>query len=254
MSPRSTSSTTRRTASADTRRTPRAARAGLFVTFEGIEGSGKSSQCRTLAQWLRTQGYTVLETREPGGTKVAELLRGALLERRQEPITPWAEALIVLAARSQHVEHVIAPALRRGTIVLCDRYADSTIAYQGYGRGLDKPLLTSLHRVSAHGLTPDLTFVLDLPVEMGLQRRHHNQLEINRIDAEAISFHAKVRRGFRTLARQHPRRIRLIDGRRAPEPITLDLQEALVHAMVGRRLAQQAPDSTATTTSTERRT
>lgn len=200
---------------------------GLFLTFEGIEGSGKSSQCRAAAQWLRRQGYSVLETREPGGTPVAEQLRSALLARQQEPITPWAEAMIVLASRSQHVAQVIQPALAEGTIVLCDRYADSTMAYQGYGRGLDRTLLTAMNRVASHSLTPHLTLLLDVPVDVGLQRRHHNQLEINRIDAESLRFHERVRRGFRALAEQHPRRIRLIDGHRAPELITLDIEQAV---------------------------
>lgn len=233
--------------------TPRPGSRGLFLTFEGIEGSGKSSQCRTVAQWLRRLGHSVLETREPGGTPIAEQLRNALLAREQEPMTPWAEAMIVLASRSQHVAQVIQPALAQGMIVLCDRYADSTMAYQGYGRGLDRTLLTAMNRAASQQLTPHLTLLLDVPVEVGLQRRHHNHLEINRIDAESFRFHERVRRGFRALAKQHPRRIRLIDGHRAPELIALDIEQA-VSRLLNARAARPAKRSTKRPAKPRRRT
>lgn len=212
---------------------------GLFITFEGIEGSGKSTQCRSLAQWLRNQGYRVLETREPGGTPLAERLRACLLERQQETLTAWAEALIVLAARSQHVDQVIHPALEMGAIVLCDRFVDSTLAYQGFGRGLDPAQLARISRAASNGLVPDLTMILDVPVDVGLQRRHHNQLEINRIDAESLEFHERVRRGFRTLARRDPRRVRLIAGDRLPDVISREVERVVGRCVDARKLAKE---------------
>lgn len=212
---------------------------GLFITFEGIEGSGKSTQCRSLAQWLRNQGYRVLETREPGGTPLAERLRACLLERQQEMLTAWAEALIVLAARSQHVDQVIRPALEMGAIVLCDRFVDSTLAYQGFGRGLDPAQLARISRAASNGLVPDLTMFLDVPVDVGLQRRHHNQLEINRIDAESLEFHERVRRGFRTLARRYPRRVRLIAGDRLPDVISREVERVVGRCVDARKLAKE---------------
>ncbi len=212
---------------------------GLFITFEGIEGSGKSTQCRSLAQWLRNQGYRVLETREPGGTPLAERLRACLLERQQEMLTAWAEALIVLAARSQHVDQVIRPALEMGAIVLCDRFVDSTLAYQGFGRGLDPAQLARISRAASNGLVPDLTMILDVPVDVGLQRRHHNQLEINRIDAESLEFHERVRRGFRTLARRDPRRVRLIAGDRLPDVISREVERVVGRCVDARKLAKE---------------
>ncbi len=211
---------------------------GFFITFEGIEGSGKSTQCRSLAAWLRNQGYQVLETREPGGTRLAEQLRACLLDRTEEPVTPWTEALIVLAARSQHVDQVIRPALEMGAIVLCDRFLDSTLAYQGYGRGLDLRLLARMSEMAAGKLSPDLTFLFDVPVAIGLRRRHHNQLQINRIDAESLQFHERVRRGFRALVRRHPRRIRLIDADRLPDVISKDVERLVGERLTRRRLAR----------------
>lgn len=216
-------------------------RRGLFLTFEGIEGSGKSTQCHSLAGWLRTRGYQVLETREPGGTRLAEKLRDCLLARLGEPVTPWTEALIVLAARSQHVELVIRPALELGAIVLCDRFLDSTLAYQGFGRGIDLTLLTRMSKTVAGKVAPDLTLWFDVPVEVGLRRRHHGQLSINRIDAESMQFHERVRRGFRTLARRYPRRIHAIDADRLPDLISTDV-ERLVETYLTTRVLRKSHD------------
>ena len=211
---------------------------GLFISFEGIEGSGKSTQCRSLAGWLRSRGYQVLETREPGGTPIAEQLRACLLDRLDEPVTPWAEALIVLAARSQHVHQVIRPALELGAIVLCDRFLDSTLAYQGYGRGINLPFLTRMSHTAAGKLSPDLTFLFDVPVETGLRRRHHSQRGINRIDAESMKFHQRVRRGFLALAQRHSRRIRTIDANRLPDLISKDVERTVGTFLVRRQLTK----------------
>lgn len=190
-------------------------RRGFFITFEGIEGSGKSSQCQKLAANLQAKGYWVLKTREPGGTPLAEHIRGLLLNTTrsssQEILAPECETFLILASRRQHVANIIAPALRKGAAVLCDRFFDSTLAYQGFGRGLDIKTLENLNQFSTHGLTPDLTFLFDLPVNQGLTRRRRT-LRQNRIDREKEKFHERVRQGFIALAKKYPKRIIIIDA------------------------------------------
>jgi dTMP kinase len=193
---------------------------GLFITFEGIEGSGKTTQCLRLAKALREQGATtVVETREPGGTPFAETIRRLLLHppetTAKEPVSSLCEAYLILAARSQHVAQLVLPALRDGAIVLCDRFSDSTLAYQGYARGLDRGLLERLSLVASQGVSPHLTLLFDMPVSQGLARRRTDELQgtrQNRIDRESQAFHNRVRRGFLDLARRHPRRIKVLDG------------------------------------------
>jgi len=209
---------------------------GAFITFEGTEGSGKTTQCRRLARSLRAQGYQVLETREPGGTPLAETIRKLLLtsskpKDNMESITPSCESMLILAARSQHVVHVILPALAKGMIVLCDRFFDSTLAYQGYARGLDKTFLNEAQRFIANGLQPHLTFFLDLPVEEGLARRKRSN-EHNRLDHESLSFHQRVRRGFLALAKEYPKRIKKIDATKSPYTLSAQIgsmTEAIIH-------------------------
>lgn len=197
-------------------------RRGVLITFEGVEGSGKSTQCARLAKLLREAGYRVLETREPGGTPLAERIRDIFLAstvgaKIAEPMRPECEALLVCACRSQHVAHVIEPALREGVVVLCDRFVDSTLAYQGYGRALDLTALRSLNRFATDGLMPDLTLLFDVPVRIGLaRRRRERDTELNRLDRETRRFHERVRRGFLELARTAPRRIKVLDG--TPDP------------------------------------
>lgn len=200
---------------------------GIFLTLEGPEGSGKSTQISLLAAALRTAGYRVASTREPGGTKVAEAIRTLLLSASNEPIMPETEALLVLAARSQHVAHVIRPALARGSIVLCDRFAHSTFAYQGFGRGVSLSWLQTANRAATGDLVPDLTLLLDLPVARGLARRRHARGGRNRLDRESIMFHERVRRGFLTLASRTPRRIKVINADRPVEVVRAEI-EALV--------------------------
>ncbi len=207
------------------RRIPR----GLFITLEGPEGSGKSTQIRSLATALEQEGHEVLVTREPGGTAVAEAIRHTLLTAAShEPITAETEALLILAARSQHVTHGIRPALQRGAIVLCDRFSDSTIAYQGFGRGLNQTWLRSANRIATSGLTPDLTLLLDLPVSVGLSRRQADRGGQNRLDRESRTFHETVRRGFLTLARKEPRRIKIIDADRPLTEVRADVEEIVL--------------------------
>ena len=201
---------------------------GIFLTLEGPEGSGKSTQIPLLAAALRTAGYRVASTREPGGTKVAEAIRTLLLSGpSNEPIMPETEALLVLAARSQHVAHVIRPALARGSIVLCDRFAHSTFAYQGFGRGVSLSWLQTANRAATGDLVPDLTLLLDIPVARGLARRRQARGNRNRLDRESIMFHERVRRGFLTLASRTPRRIKVINADRPVEVVRAEI-EALV--------------------------
>jgi dTMP kinase len=200
---------------------------GIFLTLEGPEGSGKSTQIPLLAAALRSAGYRVASTREPGGTKVAEAIRTLLLSTSNEPIVPETEALLVLAARSQHVAHVIRPALARGSIVLCDRFAHSTFAYQGFGRGVSLSWLQTANRAATGDLVPDLTLLLDIPVARGLARRRQARDGRNRLDRESIMFHERVRRGFLTLASRTPRRIKVINADRPVEVVRAEI-EALV--------------------------
>jgi dTMP kinase len=210
------------------------ARGGVFITLEGIEGCGKSSQASRLAARLRQAGHPVVETREPGGTPFAERIREILLSSSTEPVAPECEAHLIFASRSQHVARVVLPALARGAIVVCDRFSDSTLAYQGYGRGLDLGALGRLNRFAACGLTPDLTLLLDLPVAAGLARRRRERNQ-NRLDREARSFYGRVRKGFLALAVRHPARIKIIDGSADAETV-----ESQIYHVVQRLLKRRA--------------
>ena len=220
-------------------------RRGLFITFEGIEGSGKTTQCLRLAKALRERGVTVVETREPGGTPFAESIRRLLLHppetSAREPVSALCEAYLILAARSQHVAELVRPALQDGSIVLCDRFSDSTLAYQGYARGLDRRLLERLNRVASQGVTPDLTLLFDMPVLQGLARRRTDELrgtQQNRIDRESRAFHERVRRGFLDLARRHPRRITILDATQNPDSLGVEVLAA-VETMLKRRAVRK---------------
>lgn len=202
---------------------------GLFITLEGVEGSGKSTQIHHLAKALTRAGCRVLQTREPGGTATAEAIRHILLTAlSHEPIAPQTEALLILAARCQHVTHLIRPALQRGTVVLCDRFSDSTYAYQGFARGLDLQWLRAANEVATGGLTPDLTLILDLPVSAGLARRRADRGQQNRLDRETERFHRKVRRGFLALAAEEPGRIKIVNANRPAQEVQDELTEIVV--------------------------
>ncbi len=202
---------------------------GLFITLEGIEGSGKSTHIRHLAALLDRAGFRVLQTREPGGTATAEAIRHILLTpSSHEPVTPQAEALLILAARCQHVRHLIMPSLRRGAVVLCDRFSDSTFAYQGFARALDLQWLRAANEVATGGLTPDLTLVLDLPVSVGLTRRRADRGEQNRLDRETERFHRKVRRGFLALAAEEPGRMTIVNANRPAQKVQDELSKIVV--------------------------
>jgi dTMP kinase len=205
-------------------------RRGIFITFEGPEGSGKSTQLRTLAQRLRNQGREVLETQEPGGTAIGIQIRRILLDPANTKLSPTAEMLLMFAARAQNVDEAILPALADGRIVLCDRFTDSTVVYQGAGRGLGAEVVYELDRIACRGLVPDLTFLLDIDTETGLARaRRRNNLNHSnetRFDEQDLSFHRKVREAYQRLAADEPRRIRLIDGNRSREEVAAEIWNA----------------------------
>jgi len=208
----------------------------MFITFEGPEGSGKTSQIKALAECLRQAGYPVVATREPGGTPIGDQVRAVLTSLDNTAMHPRAEILLFLAARAQLVEQVIRPETGASRIVLCDRYADSTLAYQGYGHGYDRDLLRSLLNFATGGLWPDLTLLLDLDPAAGLQRKKSSE-EWNRLDAYALDFHKRVRRGFLEMAQAEPARWVTIDASRAPSEVQMD-----VRRVVFQRLASFRPD------------
>jgi dTMP kinase len=185
---------------------------GRFITFEGIEGVGKSTQLAHAAAYLRNRGIDPLMTREPGGTPLAEQLRNLVLEPRDEPITATAELLIIFAARASHVEGMIRPALRRGRWVLCDRFTDATEAYQGGGRNLNGAWIRQLAKIAHPRLAPDLTFLLDASPEIALGRMGKRGLRLDRIEAEDGAFFERVRRGYLAIAEREPARVRLVDA------------------------------------------
>lgn len=190
----------------------------LFVTFEGPDGSGKSTQARLLAAALRARGHAVVETREPGGTLVGERIRDILLHPSGPPITQLTEALLLNASRAQLLAEVIVPALGRGEIVLCDRYADSTLAYQAYGRGMDEEVIRDLQAIATNGVLPNLTVYVDIEPETGQARTAARGAQ-NRLDGLDIDFHRRVRAGYRALAAAEPERWLVVDGNDSPEDI-----------------------------------
>lgn len=188
---------------------------GKFITFEGIEGCGKTTQIEKFAEYLRTQGNKVLLTREPGGTDIGDQIREILLNPKNTAMSPTTELMLYAAARAQHVEQVVKPAISSGQIVLSDRYADATTAYQGAARNLSMDILKNLHRIATGDLDPDLTFLLDLPAEAGLKRaieRNHLKGKEDRFENEKIDFHEKVREGYLAIARSQPNRVIVVDA------------------------------------------
>ncbi|MFL7840002.1 MAG: dTMP kinase [Candidatus Promineifilaceae bacterium] len=196
----------------------------MFITFEGPEGSGKSTQIPLLAAFLEKAGYFVEITREPGGTSIGDQIRSCLHDVNNTEMEPPTEFLLYSASRAQLVREVIRPALLGGKVVLCDRYADSSIAYQGYGRDLDLGDLQTITKFATGGLRPDLTFLLDIDVEEGLSRRITGDEEMNRLDLEAIAFHQRVREGYHQLAALDPRRWVIIDAAQSPHDIQQELR------------------------------
>jgi dTMP kinase len=202
----------------------------VFITFEGPEGSGKSLQARELASRLRVHGFVVLETREPGGTPLGDEVRHLLLSRDEPRPNARAEALLMNASRAQLVETVIRPALERGEVVVCDRFADSTLVYQGAGRGLDGQELASVISFATAGLQPDMTMLLDVPVEVGLARKQA-QDQANRFEAEARAFHARVRDAYVALARADADRWHCFNGTEPADHLAEQIWNTVVKRM-----------------------
>ena len=207
---------------------------GFFVTFEGAEGAGKSTAMRHIGAWLEQQGLDVVYTREPGGSVFGKELRAILLDMRNSSIVPRAELFLYLADRAQHVDDVIRPALQRGAVVLSDRFADSTMVYQGHGRGLDMDMLDNLNAVAVDGLLPDMTLLFDVNAAVGLERalarnaREGKGVSEGRFEAESIAFHNRIRQGFLALAAKHPERFRLIDACVGEDAVAAQAREAVL--------------------------
>lgn len=200
---------------------------GRFVTLEGVEGAGKSTHARLLAETLRGIGLSVAVTREPGGTDGAEAIRRLLVEPAAEPWAPMTEALLHYAARREHLDRRILPELAAGRWVVCDRFADSTSAYQGYGQGLNRDVIETLHTLVVGAVAPDLTIVLDLDVSEGLARTRGRSPERDRYERMDLDFHRRVRDGFLEIARRAPRRCTVIDAAASPEQVRAAIWDAV---------------------------
>ena len=204
---------------------------GRFITFEGIDGSGKTTQMRLLAERLRREGRQVLEAVEPGGTAVGAQIRRILLDSVNQDLRPTTELLLYFASRAQNVEQCILPALSQEKIVLCDRFTDSTLAYQGCARGLGEETVLTLDRIACHGLSPDLTLLVDVDLETGLARAQMRNAGTagteTRMDDQAIEFHRKVREAYFDLAKKYAGRFRVIDGRGTPESVAARVWESV---------------------------
>jgi dTMP kinase len=219
---------------------------GFFITFEGPEGAGKSTQARRLYERLQVTGYPVILTREPGGTRIGELIRRILIDLRHTEMAPTTEILLFSAARAQLVNELIRPYLATGGIVVCDRYADSTFAYQGYGLGRDLEELRAITNIATSGLKPDLTIYLRIDVEIGLQRKRvgrelvegssGNPPEWNRLDARDLAYHRRVAEGFNELVRQEPERWCVLEAEQSVEELAEQIWKIVMS-----RLAQHAP-------------
>ncbi len=201
----------------------------MFITFEGIEGCGKSTQIAMLEEALISAGHTVARTREPGGCPVSDQIRSVLLDAGNREMVPLAELLLYAAARAQHVEQIIRPALAKGSIVLCDRFSDATRAYQFFARGLDRSLVESLNSVACGDISPDLTLLLDCPVETGLSRAKRRIEDVTgpreeRFELESLSFHQRVRDGYLTLSNEFPERFVVIDATSSPDDVSAQIK------------------------------
>lgn len=202
----------------------------MFITLEGPEGSGKTSQIPYLVEYLREQGYTVFPTREPGGTSIGEQIREVIHDLKNVEMHPRTETLLYQAARAQIVEQVIKPRLASGEVVLSDRYFDSTIAYQGYGHQQDLEQVRQLVKYATGGLTPDLTILLDLDVEIGLGRKRKDN-EWNRLDAYTVEFHQRVRKGYHEMVKAEPNRWVVVNAEEAWQSVQEELRKLIIERL-----------------------
>lgn len=200
--------------------------AGLFITFEGGEGAGKTTQTRLLKDYFEERGFDVVVTREPGGVPEAEKIRNLLVQRDGGNWTPMAECLLFFAARQMHVETLIKPAIAAGKIVICDRFTDSTVAYQGYGHGFDLSVIRQVELLTLNGFKPDITFLLDISVKDGIGRSlKHNSVAVgaenteDRFERLDLSFHERLREGFLTIAREDPERVKILNAMQPPDAV-----------------------------------
>jgi len=213
----------------------------LFITFEGVEGSGKTTQIKRLKRYLKQKGIPYFTTREPGGTPIGEKVRRILLNRAHGEMIALSELFLYEAARAQHVIQVIRPLLKEKGVILCDRFSDASIAYQGYGRKMDPRLVDLLNQIASKRVRPDLTFLLDCPSDMGLRRavRRDRQKRSNlqdRFEREKIQFHRRVRKGYLSLAKEEPHRIRVIDTREGEQKVFEKIRNTVDALMASKRL------------------
>jgi len=212
----------------------------LFITFEGVEGSGKTTQIRRLKKYLTQKGIRCKVTREPGGCPVSEKIRKILLNPDHGEMVPTTELLLYEAARAQHVEEVIKPFLERGGVILCDRFSDASLAYQGYGRRIDLKWIQGLNHLSSQGIRPDVTFLLDCPSDVGLRRairrnRTLKQEGEDRFEREEVEFHRRVREGYLAIARKEPDRVKVIDTRQGEERVFEKIRKIIDNLVIGGR-------------------
>lgn len=200
---------------------------GFFITFEGIEGSGKTTQAKLLADYLRSKNIPVLLTREPGGSEISEKIREILINPKNTEMCAKTECLLYAASRAQHVEQVILPAIASGKTVISDRFADATLAYQGYGRKLPIEMLRQLNDFATGGLEPHLTFLLNLPAEIGLARARKRKHNLDRLEQEAIDFHRRVHDGYLEIAKQSHGRFKIIDASNSIEIIHDEIKDCI---------------------------
>jgi dTMP kinase len=219
---------------------------GIFITFEGIDGSGKSTQLRLLSSFLRSSGCDVVVTREPGGTPLGLRLRAALLDS-QEQVDPLTELLVFAADRAQHVRRLLRPSLEAGRIVISDRYADATVAYQGAGRGFAPELIEEIVKLATEGLKPDLTLLFDLPVSECSNRtgrRSNDKQKADRLDSEDAEFHSRVREAYLRIAAEEPERVRVINSSGSPDETQLHVREIVVSFLESRGLHISSAEAT----------
>lgn len=202
---------------------------GIFITIEGTDGSGKSTQIRNIEEFLREQGYDVVITRDPGGTEISENIRKLVLNPDNTKMAKTTELFLYYAARAQLAAELINPAIAEGKIVICDRYIDSTYVYQGFGRGFEKETIDILNDISLSGIYPDITFFLDISPEVAMKRRQ-NASSLDRIEKEEMDFHMKVYRGYKKLCEMFPDRIRSVDASKNPHAVFEDIKKILINS------------------------
>jgi dTMP kinase len=217
----------------------------LFITFEGVEGSGKTTQIQRLKKYFAQKGISFKITREPGGCSIGEKVRKILLDPDHREMVPMSELLLYEAARAQHVMEIIEPFLKKGGVVLCDRFIDATFAYQGYARRIDLKWIERLNQFSSHGIKPDVTFLLDCPSDLGLKRalkrnRTLKQEKEGRFEKEKIQFHQRVRKGYLVIAKKEPHRVKVINTRQGPDKVFDKIRKIVDELIITKRIVQRA--------------